>query len=217
MKAGVAPDRVLATLGVRSEAQLTGQHITSLRGMWTALSNGDATLDELFPPIKSPVAAEPADAPPKRARKTLEDLGDDDTPTDAFGNKRHPGAIPDTEPPAEAEAPAAKPQGAEAPAAKPKPKPKPAATPPDAPKPQQAERLARDRLIKQAADDGAMGFHKGLESVPARYAVDAELAAAWQDAWETTRAETEAEEDAAYADEGDDDRERYGDAEETAE
>jgi hypothetical protein len=192
MKAGVAPDRVLATLGVRSEAQLTGQHITSLRGMWTALSNGDATLDELFPPIRSPVAAEPAsapDAPPKRARKTLEDLGEEEAAAEQ-----------------EAEAPAAKPQEAEVPAAKPKPKPRPGAAPPDAPKPQADARLARERLIKQAADDGAMGFHKGLESVPARYAVDAELAAAWQDAWETTKAETEAEEDAAY-----------GDAEEAAE
>jgi hypothetical protein len=189
---------------VRSEAQLTGQHITSLRGMWTALSNGDATLDELFPPIKAPVAAEPAsapDAPPKRARKTLEDLGEEEAAEQ------------------EAEAPAAKRQEAEAPAAKPKPKPKPAAAPPDAPKQQEddkARRLARERLIKQAADDGAMGFHKGLESAPARYAGDAELAAAWQGAWEATKAEAEAEEDAAYGDEGDD-RERYGDAEEAAE
>jgi hypothetical protein len=78
MQTGIAPDRVLSALGVRSEAALTGEHITTLRGMWSALQNGEATLDDLFPSIKVAVPVEPSsDAPPKK-RKTLEDLGEED-------------------------------------------------------------------------------------------------------------------------------------------
>ncbi len=72
MQAGVAPDRVLASVGARAENMLTGAHITSLRGMWSALQNGEATLDELFPPITVPVPAEPT-----KQRKTLADLGEE--------------------------------------------------------------------------------------------------------------------------------------------
>ena len=79
MRAGVAPDRVIATLGVQNEAKLNSEHITTLRGMWSALQNGEATLDELFPPIKAPVPVETHDDPGARPkRRTLADLGDDE-------------------------------------------------------------------------------------------------------------------------------------------
>jgi len=78
MEAGVAPDRVLASIGVRSEVQMTGEHITTLVGMWSALENGDATLDELFPPVTLPVEQEQKPKP----RKTLADLGEEDITKD---------------------------------------------------------------------------------------------------------------------------------------
>lgn len=87
MRAGVAPDRVIATIGVRSEAAMTGDHITQLRGMWSALQNGEATLEELFPPIKEMVVQEES-APPKKQRKTLADLGDDEDILGAGGVRK---------------------------------------------------------------------------------------------------------------------------------
>jgi hypothetical protein len=73
MGVGIAPDRVLTAVGVRSENMLTANHITNLRGMWTAYTNGDATLDELFPLA---VDVDKTEAKPK-ARKTLADLGEE--------------------------------------------------------------------------------------------------------------------------------------------
>jgi hypothetical protein len=153
MQAGVAPDRVLATLGVRSEAALTGEHITSLRGMWSALQSGEATLDELFPPIKDLVpaaAAEPEEAQ-RKPRQTLEDLAEEEADTEAEDTARK-------------------------------------------------VQEARERLLKQARDDGRLGFHKGLTSVPKRYMESAELEKAWKEEFEATKRETEAQ--AAEDDEG---------------
>ena len=139
MGVGIAPDRVLTAVSVRSENMLTASHITNLRGMWSAYTNGDATLDELFPLA---VEADKPDAKPK-ARKTLADLGEEG----------------ETEP-----------------------------------------KLNRAALIKQASEDGLRGFHKGLEKVPARYADDPELAAAWQESWDNAKIES-------ASDEGEDDNE----------
>lgn len=80
MREGVAPDRVLTTLGVTSEAHIKLEHINTLRGMWGSYQSGEATIDELFPPIKTLVhVEEQADQTkqPKR-RQTLADLGNDD-------------------------------------------------------------------------------------------------------------------------------------------
>jgi hypothetical protein len=81
MEAGVMPDRVLLTLGVRSEAQMTSEHITTLVGMWSAFDNGEATMEELFPPIKAVVPAD--EGAPKPKPKTLADLGEENGDTAA--------------------------------------------------------------------------------------------------------------------------------------
>ena len=79
MEQGIGPDRVLMSVGLRSEAQITAAHITQLRGMWMALDSGEALMEELFP-IKAS-ASENGDKQPKK-RKTLHDLGEDEATID---------------------------------------------------------------------------------------------------------------------------------------
>lgn len=45
---GVGPDRVLASLGLQREEAISLDHIATLRGMWAALKNGEATVEEMF-------------------------------------------------------------------------------------------------------------------------------------------------------------------------
>jgi hypothetical protein len=47
---GVAPDKVIKTLGLKGEADLTLEHIPILRGMYQALRDGTATVEEMFDP-----------------------------------------------------------------------------------------------------------------------------------------------------------------------
>lgn len=74
LRAGVAPDRILASLGLISEAHIKLEHINILRGRWGSLQSGEATIDELFPPIQAVVSAETDQAQTKP--KTLADLAD---------------------------------------------------------------------------------------------------------------------------------------------
>jgi hypothetical protein len=45
---GVKPDQVFAAIGVLSEADITLEHITVLRGMFSALKNGEETVESMF-------------------------------------------------------------------------------------------------------------------------------------------------------------------------
>lgn len=121
----VGPDRVLASIGLRSEAELTPDHISTLRGMWSALKSGEATTEEMF----AATQAEIADSSRKAKKATLDDLAkSDDEDTKNLETRR--------------------------------------------------------KAISDAHDAGLIGFHKGLSSVPARFADDKELANAWTEGWQ---------------------------------
>lgn len=45
---GVTEDRVLAALGVRGKADITGDHLVALAGIRTALKDGDTTIEDAF-------------------------------------------------------------------------------------------------------------------------------------------------------------------------
>ncbi|WP_313030398.1 hypothetical protein [Brucella sp.] len=67
---GVKPDQVFSALGVQGEEDITVDHIATLRGMYSALKNGEATVEEMFigtvkaisdhAKIENPFSAEPA-------------------------------------------------------------------------------------------------------------------------------------------------------------
>ena len=59
---GLTPERVCAGLGVAGPSEITLDHIPTLRGSFSALKNGEATVEELFPPTQS---ASPPAAPTK--------------------------------------------------------------------------------------------------------------------------------------------------------
>lgn len=58
---GVSPERVCAAIGIGRLADIKIDHIPTLRGMYAALKNGEATVEEMFPDMKAkPVAAKTA-------------------------------------------------------------------------------------------------------------------------------------------------------------
>lgn len=63
-KLGAPRDRVFALLGVRGEEDITLEHLATLRGLATAIREGDTTLDEAFAGVEGGIA------PPKRASDT---------------------------------------------------------------------------------------------------------------------------------------------------
>lgn len=76
-KAGIHPVRVFATLGIQTEADITLEMLGTLRGVATAIKDGDVSLDEAFPevpagygvvqmpsPVAPPVQAPVPVAPP---------------------------------------------------------------------------------------------------------------------------------------------------------
>jgi hypothetical protein len=68
-KMGVTTDRLLPRIGVQSAEEITLEHVATLRGMYAALSNNEATPDEMFPSI------EREQAPALRTKpKSLDDL-----------------------------------------------------------------------------------------------------------------------------------------------
>lgn len=71
---GVGPDRLLASLGVRGEADITLDHIATLRGMWSALKSGEATTEEMFAPLQAQISEKSA----KKKKATLDDLAESD-------------------------------------------------------------------------------------------------------------------------------------------
>ena len=50
-KFGATPDRVFEKLGVQGIADITLEHIVVLRGMLTALKDGDSTVEDMFPRV----------------------------------------------------------------------------------------------------------------------------------------------------------------------
>ena len=58
-KMGVTQDRILAKLGRHGVEDVGAEDLELLIGWGTAAKNGDATLDELFPPTESPIASAP--------------------------------------------------------------------------------------------------------------------------------------------------------------
>jgi hypothetical protein len=50
---GVAPDQVFSALGVNGGEDITLDHVVILRGMFAALKNEEATVEQLFPPARS--------------------------------------------------------------------------------------------------------------------------------------------------------------------
>jgi hypothetical protein len=51
-KLGVVVERVFAAINVQTEADITLDHLTELRGMYTALREGETSIDEAFPEIR---------------------------------------------------------------------------------------------------------------------------------------------------------------------
>lgn len=53
-KFGVKPEQIFENLGVRGEEDITLEHLVSLRGMLTALKEGDSTPEQMFPSQAQP-------------------------------------------------------------------------------------------------------------------------------------------------------------------
>lgn len=65
---GVTPERVCAAIEIGGVADIKIDHIPTLRGMYSALKNGEATVEEMFPEAKKPIATKtPAPAATKPA------------------------------------------------------------------------------------------------------------------------------------------------------
>jgi hypothetical protein len=60
---GIVPKQILDVLGVASEGEIGLDHIATLRGMFAAIRNGEATVEEMFP--AAPSAAVETDAAPR--------------------------------------------------------------------------------------------------------------------------------------------------------
>ena len=69
-KLGVDRQRILASVGAKAVEDIGLEHLETLIGFATAIRDGDASIDETFPPIQeaapapSFAKAEPSDAPP---------------------------------------------------------------------------------------------------------------------------------------------------------
>ncbi len=59
-KMGATAERVFALLGVRGEEDITLEHLALLKGLGTAIREGDTTVDEAFPDPRAAAAAETA-------------------------------------------------------------------------------------------------------------------------------------------------------------
>lgn len=83
---GVKPEQVFEKFGVAGEADITLEHIVTMKGLLTALKDGDTTVEEQFAPKETPKAApgkgvaglrdalkkdEPAKEPPASTLETL--------------------------------------------------------------------------------------------------------------------------------------------------
>lgn len=80
---GVTPEQVLMVLDLRAIEDITVEHIPMLLGMHSALKNGEATVEEMFPkPLSKQVQGQAAhNGQPKKSRlkSTLESITDTET------------------------------------------------------------------------------------------------------------------------------------------
>lgn len=94
---GVKPDQVFTSLGIQGEEDITVDHIATLRGMYSALKNGEATVEEMFvgtvkavsdhQQIADPLSDEPAikhraEDADKTANEAAKQINEQDTPAD---------------------------------------------------------------------------------------------------------------------------------------
>lgn len=77
-KMGVRPEQVLATVERASLEDITVDDLAVLKGLITAIKEGDTTVDEAFPPIAKPEKTEPA----KTASEKLAEVVSEKKPAD---------------------------------------------------------------------------------------------------------------------------------------
>lgn len=98
---GVKPEQVFQALGVEGEEDIAVDHIATLRGMYAALKNGEATVEEMFvgtvkavsdhQKVANPLADEPAEKTtakdePDSAEAPEQQTSSDLTPSDEQGS-----------------------------------------------------------------------------------------------------------------------------------
>jgi hypothetical protein len=86
-KFGVKPEQIFSNLGVRGEEDITLDNLVTLRGMLTALREGDSTPEQMFPS-----APEPAERSAQAALKTVATGKKDEPKAEAVGA---PVSVPD--------------------------------------------------------------------------------------------------------------------------
>lgn len=67
---GITPEQVCAAIAVEGAADIKLDHIPLLRGMYATLKNGEATVEEMFPPAAKPAAVKSASPPAPPAPPT---------------------------------------------------------------------------------------------------------------------------------------------------
>jgi hypothetical protein len=100
---GVKPEQVYAALGVAGDEDVTLEHIPVLRGMFSAIKNGEATVEEMFTPAARGATHETVE-------NALSDKVDPD-PQGASQGATEPAPAPDTAAAPEASHGAAEPEG----------------------------------------------------------------------------------------------------------
>ena len=164
---GVKPEQVFAALGVAGEDEVILEHIPTLRGMFSAIKNNEATVEELFSGRPAAgadfqkVANPLADAPPV-TKATDTALAEKVVAADGTVTKDRDGEVP-----------APKPQSAP-----------PAGDAPDA--------AALEAAVATARQRGADAAQKGklrAQSQPTQYRGDDGLTDAYFEAFDTKKAE----------------------------
>jgi hypothetical protein len=101
---GVTPEQVFAALDVAGIADVTTDHIVTLRAMFATLKNGEATVEEMFPPAKTakPSIAKGTKAPPPPPENgSTVAQQEDEAPTRAAAKVAVVRRVPPPPPPAE--------------------------------------------------------------------------------------------------------------------
>lgn len=84
---GVKPEQVFSALGIQGEEDITVDHIATLRGMYSALKNGEATVEEMFVGTVKSVSdhqqiADPLSDKPIQNEAEKPETKEQDTPAD---------------------------------------------------------------------------------------------------------------------------------------
>lgn len=103
---GVEPARALAAIGIKNEADMTLDHMASLRVRVASIQSGEP-IDEMFPPIGAPAAPVKTNVADKLPPKTELPKTADKAESGGFDAKRVAADIDTASPPKEKDAPAA--------------------------------------------------------------------------------------------------------------